>query len=273
MDQIKILGIKIDLVNLTQAEEIVIDWLNNSTKTKHIIITPNVEFIMAAQKDSEFKKILNQSDLAIPDSARLGWANLMHSQKNLIARTLLWPFFLAPKLVASDFPVTAGVDLMEGLCKLAAEKGWKVGLIGGGKGVAEKTKNKLVKKYPNLKVSYCDEGGQVNTNGLSTPTIIPKAAGSFGGPSAYQLPTTDLLFVAFGQIKQEKWIDNYKDQINAKVFMGVGGSFDYLSGVVPRAPKQWQKLGLEWLFRLIKQPWRIKRFGALLRFVFKLLFE
>ncbi|EKD85274.1 MAG: hypothetical protein ACD_38C00056G0001 [uncultured bacterium] len=84
------------------------------------------------------------------------------------------------------------------------------------------------------------------------------------------LKPVDLLFVAFGHIKQEKWIDNNLDKIPVRVAIGVGGAFDYLSASVPRAPKVLRKLGFEWLFRLMIQPWRLKRQLALLKYLWLL---
>ena len=84
---------------------------------------------------------------------------------------------------------------------------------------------------------------------------------------------TDILFVAFGSPKQEIWIADNLNDLNAKVVMGVGGAFDFITGKVPRAPKFLRNLGLEWLFRLIMQPWRIKRQVSLIRFVFLVIKE
>jgi N-acetylglucosaminyldiphosphoundecaprenol N-acetyl-beta-D-mannosaminyltransferase len=136
------------------------------------------------------------------------------------------------------------------------KEGVTVGLLGGGKGVADKTAECLRKKYPGLKINFVDDGGKVDKEGtVFTPDLSSKIK-------------CDLLFVAFGQVKQEMWIVKNMDQVETKVFMGVGGAFDYISGEVMRAPIWMRELGLEWLFRLIVQPWRIRRFGSLLQFLF-----
>lgn len=253
--QISVLGVRISSVSLDQASDQVCQWLKGNQK--HYITTPNIEFIILAQRDDAFRSILNESDLAIPDSARLGWAYNELEEKNKLLKILKWPLFIFPNFFR-DLPVTPGVDLMEKLCQVSEEKGFRVGLLGGGEGVAEKAKECLIKRYPKLKVGYAESGGVVMENGEWRMEEGIKC---------------DILFVAFGQIKQEKWIKRYMNKIPAKVYMGVGGAFDYISGGVERAPSWIRSLGLEWFYRLVKQPWRIKRFGALFKFVFLVLIK
>lgn len=221
-----VLGIKIDDIKADQAIEVVEKWLKGGGK--HYIVTPNPEIVIMAQKDLELKKIINNADLAIPDGVGL-------------------------KLSGDIVNTTPGIDLMEALIKVAAEKGFTTGFLGGRDEVAKETAERLRLRYPNLKITLADSGGEIDESGNSTTN--------------YQLPTTDLLFVAFGPPKQEKWIANNLDQIPVKVAMTVGGAFDVLSGRIPRAPKLMRSLNLEWLFRLILQPWRIKRQINLLKFL------
>lgn len=221
--KVSILGVKIDDINIDEAVSIVEGWL--SKPGKRFIVTPNPEFLVIAQKDAEFKKIINSADLAIPDGVGLRLAG-----------------------VKNNVP---GVDLMEKLVRLAAKNGYIVGLLGGRDKVAEKAAERLVKKYHKLQILFASDGGQVNEFHTTD----------------YILPTIDLLFIAFGAPKQEKWIASNLNKIPVKVAMGVGGAFDYLSGNVPRAPKWIRNLGLEWAFRLIIQPWRMKRQLSLLKFI------
>ena len=153
-----------------------------------------------------------------------------------------------------QFARVSGTDLMDALCGVAAEKGFVVGFLGGGKRVAEKTAECLKKKYPGLKVAFAESGMKVDRNGEWTD-------------SSFDIPPVDILFVAFGHIKQEKWIANNLDKIPVKIAMGVGGAFDYLSGRILRAPIWIRELGFEWLFRLAVQPWRIKRQLVLLKYL------
>lgn len=231
MNKVDILGIKVDAIFMDEALGIVEKWL--AGKGKHYIVTPNPEFVMAAQKDGDFKKILNNADLAIPDGAGL-------------------------KLASDLKSIIPGVDFLERLCRLASEKGFTVGFLGGKDGVAKEAAECLQKKYANLKITLVADGPQVDNQGEEINGV------DLGIKS---FPNLDLLFVGFGQVKQEKWIVKNLPDISVKVAMGVGGAFDYLSGRVPRAPLWMRNLGLEWLFRLINQPWRIKRQLALLKFV------
>ncbi len=137
---------------------------------------------------------------------------------------------------------TTGVDLMDALCRGLATKPITVGFLGGKRGVAERTAECLQSKYPGLKV------------------VFAKSEWS-------EDKAIDLLFVAFGFPKQEEWMASNIEKLPIRVAMGVGGAFDYISGDVSRAPQSMRKIGLEWLFRLVVQPWRIKRQLALLEFI------
>lgn len=219
--KVDILGIKIDDVNIDEALAQVEKWIWRAGK--YYIVTPNPEFIVAAQKDSVFKKILNNADLSIPDGVGL-------------------------KLSGKIKNTFSGTDFMEKLIGISAEKGFVVGFLGGKDGVAEKAAECLKRKYPTLKVSFTS---------ADTESLIPPL---------------DILFVALGHIKQEKWIADNLDKIPVHLAMGVGGAFDYLSGQVPRAPVWVRNLGFEWLFRLIIQPWRIKRQLALIKYLWLIFF-
>lgn len=218
--RVDVLGVKIDDVDMAEARALVEKWIWNSGK--HYIVTPNPEMIVAAKYDPVFKKILNEADLAIPDGSGL---KLSGKIKNILA----------------------GTDFMEELVKLAAEKAFTTGFLGGKDRVAKRCAECLLQKYPKLKVSFAS----ADTNA--------------------KIPPCDLLFVALGHKKQEKWIALNLERIPVHVAMGVGGAFDYISGEVPRAPFWVRDLGLEWLFRLIIQPWRIKRQLVLLKYLWLLL--
>jgi N-acetylglucosaminyldiphosphoundecaprenol N-acetyl-beta-D-mannosaminyltransferase len=262
MNSYKVLGVKVDQVTETEAKELVLSWLK-SDHQKHFITTPNIEFIMAARSDHEFRKVLNKADLAIPDSARFGWTINQLEEKNIILKLLRWPFFFFPKSgFVKKFPVVAGTDFMQSLIELCVQNNLSIGLLGGKEDVAEKLKQKLLRKYPDLSITIAEPGGVVDRKGEMLWVE---------NENKLEIPKTDLLFVAFGQIKQEKWIEKNLHKSPVKAMMGVGGAFDYLSGEVPRAPEKWRKNGFEWLYRLIQQPWRAKRFLALIHFTFLVL--
>ena len=144
-----------------------------------------------------------------------------------------------------------GVDLVDGLSKEIAKKPITVGFLGGSENVAQSTADCLRVKYPELKVAFALEEWPMDGKNLKS----------------------DILFVAFGSPKQEKWIYEHMNEIDSRVFIGVGGAFDFISGKVMRAPVFIRSLGFEWLFRLIIQPWRIKRQFALVKFVLQVLRE
>lgn len=144
-----------------------------------------------------------------------------------------------------------GVDLMEKLIEKVSKQPITVGFIGGKQNVAELTAERLSEMYPGLKVAFAKE--------------------EWDSPEAKL--DCDILFVAFGSPKQENWIHKNLNDLNVNVAIGVGGAFDFISGRVPRAPKLIRDLGFEWLFRLIIQPWRIKRQLALIHYVIVILKE
>lgn len=143
-----------------------------------------------------------------------------------------------------------GSDLLESLAKKAGEDGLSLGLLGARSGVVEKTAEVLKKIHPNLKIAFAFQEWPVSNQ-----------------------PKCDILFVAFGSPKQEKWIYENIKNIDVKVAIGVGGAFDFVSGNVKRAPEWIRKIGLEWVFRLLIQPWRIKRQLAIPQFVLIVLKE
>ncbi len=248
---------------------------------KTFVVTINPEIIMLARNDAEYEKVLISADLALADGVGVLWAG---------------------KMFGKSFKERVhGVDLVEGLAKEVAglpagrqEKPITVGFLGGKENVAQEAADCLKKKYPKLKVAFAIEewdGAEVadkisETARAEKVQIEPgsKAANSrfenfASSPrlnhksSIINHKSCDILFVAFGSPKQEKWIYNHIKEIDSKVFIGVGGAFDFISGKVMRAPMFVRRLGLEWLFRLIIQPWRIKRQFALIKFVLQVLRE
>lgn len=243
---VNILGVSVDNITMSEALDKVEQWLKKDGK--RYVVTPNPEFIMAAQKDEEFKEVLNNADLAIPDGVGLK--------------------------IGSDIQSTIpGVDFLEELVKMSSKKGFTTGFLGGRDSVAKKAAECLQKKYPGLRVVFADDGPEVDImgNGVSSKYYGKKQEQKPIIHNTYPISQVDILFVGFGQVKQEKWIAENLPNLPVKVAMGVGGSFDYLSGQVARAPKWMRKLGLEWLFRLIIQPWRIKRQLALIKFIWNIM--
>ncbi len=216
------------------------------SKKKTFVVTPNPEFLVFGKDHPWFAKILNESDFAIPDGIGLVWASRLLGKKSRIEKRV------------------SGTDLMQELCKEAAGQGWSVYFLGGRPGVAELAAQKLKQRYAGLKF-FVDEGSNLSldagTGLLGPQEEVAKVVENINRRSP------DLLFVAFGMGKQEKFVSDSWTKLNVRLAMGVGGAFDYISGQVPRAPLFVRKMGFEWFYRLIQQPWRLKRQLNLIRFI------
>jgi len=252
-----ILGVAITTASKKKVLEYIIKILKDGDK-KCFIVTPNPEVLVLADKNKVYKKILNSADLALPDGIGV---------------------IIAGKILNHGFKErVTGVEVLEDLCLAVAEKPITVGFLGGGHGVAEKTAECLVKKYPGLKVGFVGERWpgeeiQLNKRFKIYDLRFKNKREKFINHKSYIInhPAIDILFVAFGAPKQEMWISENLDRIPVRVAMGVGGAFDYISGRVPRAPFVIRKAGFEWLFRLLVQPWRFKRQLRLLEFAYLVL--
>lgn len=200
-------------------------------------VTPNPELVMMAQKDPAYRETLEGAALTLPDGIGIIYA----------AKLLKRP--LTGRVPGIDF---AGA-LME---KLAAE-GLKLYLLGAKPGVAEQAAANLKEKYPGLTVCGTHDG-YFQEDGPVVEDIRAKGA--------------DVVFVCLGAPKQEQWMERNGSQTGAGLLVGLGGSLDVFAGTVQRAPERMQKMGLEWLYRLVKQPSRIGRMAKLPGFLVKAVF-
>ena len=213
---------------------------------QHHIATANPEMLLHAQHDEEFRHILHQTSINTPDGIGIIWA--ANVQKNSLLTSLFKLLTLPFHKPKSPIPERiTGADLFLEICQEAAIKHQKIFLLGGKEGVAEKTKQHLEKLYPEIQIVGTHEGTHSMHEQEKIKDIINDAS-------------PDILFVAYGAPAQEKWIARNLQKIpSVKVAIGVGGTFDFVSGVIPRAPLLLRKIGLEWLYRLIKEPkkrWR-----------------
>jgi N-acetylglucosaminyldiphosphoundecaprenol N-acetyl-beta-D-mannosaminyltransferase len=206
----------------------------------HQIATVNPEFVMAARRDPIFRVVLERAALCLPDGVGLLWA----------ARWLGGR--LPERVTGSD-----GVPL---IAERAAEKGWRIFFLGAAPGVAERTTEILCERYPGLQVAGTYAGS-------------PAAEEEEGIVARINASEADIVLVAYGAPKQDKWIARNRPRLRAGVAMGVGGSFDFISGKAVRAPAWMRRLGLEWLHRLWREPWRWRRMVALPRFAVAVLVE
>ncbi len=206
--------------------------------TSHQICTANPEFVMTAQRMPEFMRVLQEADLVLPDGVGLLWA----------ARRMGHP--LPERVTGSD-----GIYL---LAERAAREGWRMFLLGAMPGVAEKTAAILEARYSGLKVVGTYPGSPRDGD---YPEIARRIRAA----------RPDILLVAYGAPNQDLWIARHKDDLGVPVSIGVGGAFDFVAGVQKRAPRLLIRLNLEWLWRLVTQPWRWRRQLDLPRFVWRVL--
>ncbi len=208
------------------------------------IVTANPEILLNARRDPAYWEILRQAELRLVDSFGLKMAGLFSGA--------------LPKRLT-------GVDFAERLLQESLKRGWKVGLIGGEPGVADKAAWKIREAYPDLLV-MAEAGGRVLSDGRDDEA---------GAEARMRLTqyAPDLLLVAFGHPKQEAWIVRYLNEFpSVKIAMGVGGTLDYWSEIKLRAPVFMREIGLEWLWRLCQEPYRWKRiFNAVLVFPIRFL--
>lgn len=236
LKSIKILGVKIHQVTNETAYNRFLHLMEQPELS--MIVTPNTEIVMMAQEDAGLKEILQDAELVIPDGIGLVYASKIH-QLGLTERV-------------------TGIDTMDKMLKYCNNNKKSIYLFGGKPGVAEKAGEKMKEAYPNLTIKGIRDGYFKKEEEDKIIDHINEVK-------------PDILFVALGAPKQEKWIYANKKLLNAKVAMGVGGAFDVWSGVAKRAPKIFQDLHLEWFYRLLKEPSRIGRMMSLPQFMIKVL--
>ncbi|MDZ7363220.1 MAG: WecB/TagA/CpsF family glycosyltransferase [candidate division KSB1 bacterium] len=223
--RVKILGVNVDRVSLTdtvaRVEKFIVE------RKPRLVITPNVDHLIKARKDKEFKRIYEEADLSVPDGVPLLWAAK----------------FLGTPLVER----VNGTDLFEALCARAAQRGYRVFFLGAAPGVAAAAAEKLKQRHPALQVAgtYSPPFDFFNSfmENKKIEAMIREAR-------------PDILFVGLGAPKQEKWIHRHKHKLHVPVSIGIGASFEYVAGFTARAPRWMQRAGLEWLYRIVENPGR-----------------
>lgn len=229
---VRILGVRVDAITYAELLERIAAFI--ASGTPHQIATVNPEFVMEAQRNARFRAVLEQAELCVADGVGLLWAARRQGQR-------------LPERVT-------GSDAVPLIAARAAAAGWRLFLLGAGPGVAERAGRILEARY-----------GRGIIAGTYAGSAEPAAAAEIIRRIRAARP--DVLFVAYGAPKQDLWIAEHRAELGVPVMMGVGGAFDHLAGVRKRAPRWVQRLNLEWLFRLLTQPWRWRRQLALPRFV------
>ena len=222
----EVLGVAFDNVTMEQAAELGGAMLEENKF--HYVVTPNPEFVLAAEKDEEFRKVLNAADLVIPDGIGVVYS----------AKILGTP-------LAERVP---GIEFAGKMLEKLNELGGRLFLLGAKPGVAEKAGANIVQQYPNIVLCGTQDGYFKDEE-----DVILKVAAA----------RPDLLFVCLGAPKQEKWMARWGQHTGARLAIGLGGALDVYAGNVERAPEAWQKAGLEWAYRLKKEPQRIGRMAKL----------
>ena len=238
MQKLNVLGVKIDNVTINSATERILEMAKSDRN--HAVFTPNSEIVYAAYKDSEFCSLLNSADMLTPDGIGIVYAS------KILKRPLT--------------ERAGGYDIACTLIERIADSGERLYLFGGKPQVAEKAAENLRAKYPFINI--------VGTrNGYFSPEEEDSIIADINDSGA------DILFVCLGSPMQEKWIFKNRERLSCRVMMGIGGSLDVFADVAERAPESWQKLGLEWLYRLKKEPKRFWRMLALPKFAFMVLLK
>ena len=222
----EVLGISFD--NLTREEATREGARLLAEDRFHYVVTPNPEFILAAEKDETFRNILNEADLVLPDGI-----GVVYSAK--IMGTPL----------QERVP---GIEFAADMLACLNEMGGRLFLLGAKPGVAEEAGRRILEQYPDIVLCGTQDGYFKDEE-----EVLLKVSAA----------RPDLLFVCLGAPKQEKWMARWGKHTGARMAIGLGGCLDVFAGNVERAPESWQKLGLEWAYRLKKEPKRIGRMAKL----------
>jgi N-acetylglucosaminyldiphosphoundecaprenol N-acetyl-beta-D-mannosaminyltransferase len=225
--RVRIGQLEIDPVTFAEALQTIADLI--ARREGGAVFTPNVDHVVKAERHAAFRRAYARADLCLADGMPLLWAS---------------------RLLGSPLPEkVSGSDLLIPLMQLAAERRWRVYLLGGAPGVAEEAGEKLTNELG------------VTIVGIDSPIVGPDGTGDASEQALERVVAArpDLLLVAFGAPKQELWIDRNAERLSPAVAMGVGGSLDFVVGRISRAPAWMSRAGLEWLFRLLQEPGRMWR--------------
>ena len=228
---VRILGVRVD--DVTTAETLALFRRYIAEGAPRQVVTINPEFVMAARRDPAFREVLAAADLALPDGQGLLWTARLHGHR------------LRERVCGSDVVPAAAT--------MAAEEGYRLFLLGAAPGVAERATAVLRARNPGLQVVGTYAG---------SPSVDEEEAII----ARVRAARPDILFVAYGAPRQDLWIRRNLGRLGVPVCMGIGGTLDFLAGVARRAPRWMRRVGIEWLHRLIMQPWRWRRMMVLPRY-------
>lgn len=234
---VHLLGVPVHRVTMAGTIDLVCGYMAGSRL--HQIATVNPEFVMKAQEDAHFLQVLQQADLCIPDGIGLLYAARRYGKR-----------------LSERVP---GSELVYHLAEAASVNGWRLFLLGAQPGVAEEAAVVLCGLYPGLQIAGAYAG---SPDPAEDEAIVARVNASGAG----------LLYVAYGAPRQDKWIARNRHRLETvRVAIGVGGALDFIAGTAIRAPLWVRRLNLEWLYRLLREPWRWRRMLALPRFAWRVL--
>jgi len=228
-------GIPFDNITLEEATTYCLKMVKEKGKRSQIVVTPNSVSLMKAERTPSLQEAYHQADLILPDGVGITWAT---------------------RLLGADLHErVTGIDLVEQICA-RIEEGQAIYLLGGRPGTAERAGKNLIERFPNLKISGTHHG--YFTDSEQVLAEIDRV-------------DPDILFVGMGVPQQEYWMVQHREKIKVPVMIGVGGTFDVIAGDLKRAPIGWQKARVEWLYRLIQEPHRLREMLAIPQFMARVL--
>jgi len=233
---VSLFGVRVHAVSMDEAIQHILRFVRESTPRQ--VVTADSSMVVMAQGDDHLRDIINRADLVTPDSIGILWACRRRG-------------IVVPERVS-------GVDIVMRLAQISAQTGLRLYFLGAQPGVAEEAAQRLQARYPGVCVAGCQHG-------YFPPEAEPEIVRQIRDAQP------DVLCVAMGIPKQEKWIDRYRHVLKVPVSIGVGGTFDVLSGRVRRAPLWMQRIGMEWLWRVGHNPRKISKVMLLPRFVWMVL--
>lgn len=229
--KVEILGVQFDYITKSELVAALANRIQKSEKT--FVVTANPEIVMHAKNSPSYKRIVEQSTYTIADGIGV---------------------IYGAKILKKSLPERVpGYEIMVELLELGNKEGLSAYFLGASQEVIEALQENVKKRYPNLIIAGAHNGYFKSED----PEILEDV----------KKANADMVFVAIGYPRQEEWIHQHMEQFEKGLFMGVGGSFDVIAGKVKRAPVIWQKLNLEWFYRLLKQPSRFKRMLVLPQFL------
>jgi N-acetylglucosaminyldiphosphoundecaprenol N-acetyl-beta-D-mannosaminyltransferase len=241
VSRVDVLGIHVSVTNLDRTVETLADWIDAGER--QLVCVSDMNALLHARADARLTEVYNTSGLTVPDGMPLVWAGR--------------------RAGFGEMGRVAGPDLLERVLAEAADRGWTQYFYGGAEGVAEELRERFQNRHPALKVV-----------GVECPPYRALTAAEDAGTVARMNEARpDIVWIGLGAPKQERWMADHRDRLNAAILIGVGAAFDFHTGRLDRAPGWMQRAGLEWSYRLYKEPRRLwKRYVlGIPRFLFGVL--